>query len=67
LPVTAHENGGQKSAAAHPVWADEDRLAAYYDMVALCRLSQVKNGKVAVKLIDDRDIESLKIMALVQT
>ena len=33
LPVTAHENRGQKS-AAHPVWANEDRLAAYYDTVA---------------------------------
>jgi adenine-specific DNA-methyltransferase len=63
LPMAGSKDGWNKLAKNLKATLNEDRLAAYHGTVSL-PFAAGKNRKVAVKLIDDRGIESLKILPL---
>ena len=63
FPMAGSKDGWNKLAKNLKATLNEDRLAAYHGTVSL-PFAAGKNRKVAVKLIDDRGIESLKILPL---
>ena len=64
FPMAGAKDGWNKLSKNLKATLNEDRLAAYHGTVSL-PFAAGKNRKVAVKLIDDRGIESLKILPLV--
>lgn len=63
FPMAGAKDGWNKLAKNLKATLNEERLAAYHGTVSLPFAAGL-NRKVAVKLIDDRGIESLKIMPL---
>ncbi len=63
FPMAGAKDGWNKLAKNLKATLNEDRLAAYHGTVSLPFAAGL-NRKVAVKLIDDRGIESLKILPL---
>jgi adenine-specific DNA-methyltransferase len=63
FPMAGSKDGWNKLSKSLKATLNEDRLAAYHGTVSL-PFAAGKNRKVAVKVIDDRGIESLKILPL---
>ncbi|MDD5268552.1 MAG: hypothetical protein PHO08_15735 [Methylococcales bacterium] len=63
FPMAGSKDGWNKLAKNLKATLNEERLAAYHGTVSLPFAAGL-NRKVAVKLIDDRGIESLKILPL---
>jgi adenine-specific DNA-methyltransferase len=64
FPMAGKKDGWNKLSRSLRATLNEERLEAYHGTVSLPFIAG-KNRKVAVKLIDDRGIESLKIIPLV--
>jgi adenine-specific DNA-methyltransferase len=64
FPMAGKKDGWYKLSKSLRATLNEERLEAYHGTVSLPFLAG-KNRKVAIKLIDDRGIESLKIIPLV--
>lgn len=64
FPMAGERDGWNKLSRTLRATLNEERLAAYHGTVSL-PFAAGQNRKVAVKLIDDRGIESLKIIPLV--
>ena len=63
FPMAGAKDGWNKLAKSLRSTLNEERLDAYHGTISL-PFAAGKNRKVAVKLIDDRGIESLKILPL---
>jgi adenine-specific DNA-methyltransferase len=63
FPMAGEKEGWSKLAKNLRVEIDEEAIQAYYGTVSL-PFASGKNGRVAVKIVDDRGIESLKILEI---
>ncbi|ATG89122.1 site-specific DNA-methyltransferase [Methylomonas koyamae] len=63
FPMAGAKDGWNKLSKSLKATLNEERLAAYHGTLSL-PFAAGKNRKVAVKVIDDRGIESLKILPL---
>ena len=63
FPMAGEKEGWSKLAKNLRAEIDEEAMQAYYGTVSL-PFAPGKNGRVAVKIVDDRGIESLKILEL---
>ena len=63
FPMAGEKNGWAKLAKSLKAEVDEEKIEAYRGTVSL-PFEKEKNGKIAVKIIDDRGIESLRIITL---
>jgi len=63
FPMAGEKEGWSKLAKNLRAEIDEEAIQAYYGTVSL-PFAPGKNGRVAVKIVDDRGIESLKILEL---
>jgi adenine-specific DNA-methyltransferase len=61
FPMAGEKEGWAKLAKNLRAEIDEEAIRAYYGTVSL-PFAPGKNGRVAVKIVDDRGIESLKIL-----
>jgi adenine-specific DNA-methyltransferase len=63
FPMAGEKEGWSKLAKNLRAEIDEEAIQAYYGTVSL-PFAPGKNGRVAVKIVDDRGIESLKILEI---
>jgi adenine-specific DNA-methyltransferase len=63
FPMAGEKEGWAKLAKNLKAEIDEEAIQAYYGTVSL-PFAPGKNGRVAVKIVDDRGIESLKILEI---
>ena len=63
FPMAGEKEGWSKLAKNLRAEIDEEAMQAYYGTVSL-PFAPGKNGRVAVKIVDDRGIESLKILEM---
>lgn len=61
--MTGENEGWAKLAKNLKAEIDEERIEAYRGTVSL-PFEEGENGRIAVKIVDDRGIESLRIMDL---
>ena len=61
FPMAGEKEGWSKLAKNLRAEIDEEAMQAYYGTISL-PFAPGKNGRVAVKIVDDRGIESLKIL-----
>ena len=64
FPMAGERDGWSRLAKNLKAEIDEERIEAYRGTVSL-PFSQGGNRRIAIKIVDDRGIESLKIMELV--
>jgi adenine-specific DNA-methyltransferase len=64
FPMAGEKEGWSKLAKNLRAEIDEEAMRAYYGTVSL-PFAPGKNGRVAVKIVDDRGIESLKILEII--
>jgi adenine-specific DNA-methyltransferase len=63
FPMAGEKEGWSKLAKNLRAEIDYEAMQAYYGTVSL-PFAPGKNGRVAVKIVDDRGIESLKILEI---